>query len=96
VPTVQQVERKILEVEGFPVRILFNGRKANRNRRGLATYRYKNRFPGTRSASEWRRVRFWRSYPEYNVEVLASDGARATPVNGNWLLRRVRQEFGGA
>jgi hypothetical protein len=94
-PTVEQVERKILAVERLRVRIVHpaTGKNVRGDLDGLPRYSFKKALGDPRRISEWKRLRFDPLYPKYEVEVLNSLGRGAQPVSRKTTLRTVRNTY---
>jgi hypothetical protein len=89
--SVQAVEKRILKVEGFRIRIRYpSGRKVRSDTMGVEPYRYARRAGDNRSVAQWRVARFEGRYPGYEVDVL--DGA-GNAVHGKTLLATVRASY---
>jgi hypothetical protein len=86
---VKNVEIKILETEGFEVRIKNNGKDLRGDKGGLPQW------PGLRASrnamtvSQWK-GKFSNKYPGYEVDVLDVNGE---VVSGNTLLATVRDTY---
>jgi hypothetical protein len=91
VATVESVERRIWNVEGFRVAIRhLDGRNVRGDRTHMPTYPYRRAMPDAASVTAWREGRFRLRYPGFEVDVLHRDG---TPVHGGTLMGTVRAEY---
>jgi hypothetical protein len=93
VATIRTVEREIFQVEGVEVRILHgrDRRDVRSDKTGIPGYRYKRGFPGARTVKDWIDVRFAKSYPGFDVEVVKPDGNAA---HGGMRLDNLRGRYG--
>jgi hypothetical protein len=89
VATIKQVENRILEVEGFAVRIRHgrDRRDVRSDKGNLRQYGYKRALKHSKTVKDWRDGRFARTYQGFVVEVLHADGR---PAHGRTLLGTVR------
>ena len=90
--TIRSVERQIYRVDGFRVRILHgrDRRDVRGDKEGVPGYTYERAMKGDANVTQWRRQRFARSYPGFNVEVLRPDG---TTAHGATLLSTLRRGY---
>jgi hypothetical protein len=88
---VKSVEKKIRRIEGFDVRLRDGrGRRLRKDKPGLPSYRYRNAAGKSLTVDTWKRKRFRKSYPGYDVDVLDRAGK---PVAGNAKLSTVRTSY---
>jgi hypothetical protein len=92
VATIRSVERQIRRVEGFDVRILYGRerRDVRGDKEGVPGYAFKRAMKHEANVAQWRRQRFSRRYPGYDVAVLHYDRTRA---HGATLLGTLRREY---
>ena len=89
--TVANVERKIIRVEGFRVRILhLRGVDVRGDRTGLPQYAYPRAAENDITVETWKATRFRPSYPGFEVDVL---DRRGNSVKGNMKLHTVRETY---
>ena len=89
--TVQFVEKKIRQVEGFNVTIRhLDGRDVRSDRQALPAYPFKNAMKNSANVTKWATTRFRDNYAGFEVDVLRSDGTR---VHGRTLLSTVRDTY---
>jgi len=89
--TIGNVERKIRRIEHFEARFLYlDGTDVRSDKAGLPQYPYEVAASGTMTADAWKRGRFRRAYPGFDVKVLDRRG-RAVP--GNTRLSTVRNSY---
>ena len=91
-PQVRAVEARILNLEGFDVKIL-NATGTNvRSDKHLPTQfdRHTNRAAGSMTVAGWKRVRFSPQFPGFSVAVLLRNG-RSAP--GQMQLATVRSSY---
>lgn len=73
--TAGNVERQILKVEGFRVRIKHeDNRDLRSDKENLPWYDYENMAPGNKTVFWWRQNRFKSKYPGYEVDVFDTNG----------------------
>jgi hypothetical protein len=95
-PTVEHVERRIFEVEGFDVRLRYSGpgptrgRDVRGDRRNLPSYGYRRAARGTDTVAAWVQGRFAKQYPGFAVDVL---DVHRRPVHGQTRLESVRATY---
>ncbi|HMC43439.1 MAG TPA: hypothetical protein VKI20_10560 [Acidimicrobiales bacterium] len=88
---IKNVEKRIWDVEGFAVRILWpDGRDVRGDKAGMPMYPYDRAAKNSTNVATWREQRFHRAFPGFDVEVLDADGE---PVHGNTLLSSVRDTY---
>jgi hypothetical protein len=88
---VIDVERRILDLEGFRVHILhLAGRDVRDDRMGLPQYPYLYPAGDEMTVETWKEERFRRAYPGFDVEVLDVNGHI---VHGNAYLGTVRETY---
>jgi hypothetical protein len=91
-PTVGSIELKIARVEGFLVRIKYLNRTDVRSdREQMPPYPYERAAKDAWTVERWRRERFRRVYPGFEVDVLTS---RQAAARGNMRLETVRDSYG--
>ena len=91
-PTVGSIELKIARVEGFLVRIKYLNRTDVRSdREQMPPYPYERAAKDSWTVERWRRERFRRVYPGFEVDVLTS---RQVVARGNRRLETVRDSYG--
>jgi len=89
--TIGNVERKIRRIEHFEARFLYlDGTDVRSDKEGLPQYPYEVAASGMMTAEAWKRGRFRRAYPGYDVKVL---DRRGTAVLGNTRLSTVRDSY---
>ncbi len=90
--TIQQVERRIFDVEGFEVRLRHgrDRRDVRSDKGSIKQYRFKRALKHSKSVKEWRDGRFAETYMGFVVDVLHSDGRVA---HGRTLLGTVRDSY---
>jgi hypothetical protein len=89
--TIGNVERKIRRIEHFEVRFLYrDGTDIRSDKSGLPQYPFEVAASGTITVEAWKRSRFRRAFPGYDVKVL---DRRRTAVPGNTRLATVRQSY---
>lgn len=90
--TIEQLERRISEVEGFRLRIRHgrDRRDVRSDKGNVRQYGYKRALKHSRNVKEWRNGRFARAYPGFVVDVLHADGRTA---HGRTLLGKVRDGY---
>ena len=90
-PKVKIVESRIRNVEGFEVAVrYYRGGDVRGDKENFPSYPYEHAAKGEATVAEWKRTRFQRTYPGYDVEVL--DRSR-TPVRGNTKLATLREQY---
>jgi hypothetical protein len=90
-PMVQNIEKKIYDVEKFAVKMLSSsGVNLRGNKRVASQYGYGRRMDGNATVSEWISGRFLSTYPGFTVEVLDVVGI---PVAGQTRLKTVRKTY---
>lgn len=88
---LKNVERKIKEIEGFAVNFKYPaGGDVRGDKRDLPHYPYKRMASNDMTVSEWKRTRFSRLFPGYEVEVLNGSGEC---VVGHTKLITVRNSY---
>lgn len=88
---VKNVEKRIWDLEGFAVRILWpDGRDVRGDKTGMPTYPYDRAAKNSMSVASWRELRFHHAFPGFDVEVVDADG---TAAHGNTLLSSVRDSY---
>jgi hypothetical protein len=91
VPSVRQVESRIFDREGFRVTVRhLDGRNVRGDRGNLPQYPFERAMKNRASVARWIAVRFLRTYPGFEVDVLKSSGERA---HGRMLLSTVRDGY---
>ena len=86
---VDTLERRIRQVEGFKVRVLWpDGTDVRSDYVGGKSYRSIRAARDNWTVARWIRDRFKRSNPQFDVEVIDSNG---NPVHGRTFLRTVRK-----
>ena len=90
--TIQQVERRILEVEGFAVRIRHgrDGRDVRSDKASINQYPYRRALKHSKNVKAWRDGRFAAAYPGFVVDVLDADGS---VKHGRTSLSTVRDGY---
>jgi hypothetical protein len=89
--TIGNVERKIRRIEHFEARFLYlDGSDVRSDKEGLPQYPYEVAASGTLTADAWKRGRFRRTYPGYDVKVL---DRRGRSVLGNTRLFTIRTSY---
>ena len=88
---VDTLERKIRQVEGFNVRVLWpDGNDVRSDYVGGKSYRCIRAARDSWTVARWKRDRFKRSNPQFDVEVIDGNG---NPVQGRTSLRTVREWY---
>jgi len=91
-PLLRTVQRNIHRIEGFQVR--FRHRRDDRDvrddRKGIPQYPYERMARNSWMVAGWKRNRFNRTYPEFQVEVLRADGS---VTSGRTRLSTVRDTY---
>ena len=89
--TVEAVERRIKNVEGFRVAVRhLDGRNVRGDRTNMPTYQYRRAMADAVNVKAWREGRFRLRYPGFEVDVLHRDG---TVAHGGTLLGTIRAEY---
>jgi hypothetical protein len=89
--TIGSVERKIKRIEHFEVRFLYlDGTDVRSDKERLPQYPYEVAASGDITVESWKRRRFRRAYPGYDVKVV---DARRTAVPGNTRLATIRDTY---
>jgi hypothetical protein len=90
--TIRQVERRILDIEGFKVRIRHGRdlRDVRSDKSNVKQYGFRRALKHSKSVKEWRDGRFALSYPGFVVDVLNAGGEVA---HGGTLLGTVRDSY---
>ena len=90
--TLRTVQRNIYHLEGFQVRFRHrrDGRDVRDDRKGIPKYPYERMAKNSWSVAGWKRSRFTRNYPEFQVEVLIADGS---VPGGRTRLATVRDTY---
>ena len=89
--TIGNVERKIKRIEHFEVRFTYlDGTDIRSDKAGLPQYPYGVAASGELTVEAWKRSRFRRAYPGYEVKVV---NARGEAVQGNTRLATVRESY---
>lgn len=90
--TVEQLERRIFEVERFRIRIRHgrDRRDVRSDKGNVRQYGYKRALKRSKSVNQWRKERFAPAYPGFIVEVLDADEKVA---HGLTLLGNVRDSY---
>jgi hypothetical protein len=85
---IDTLERRIRQLEGFSVRVLWpDGTDVRSDYVGAKSYRCIRAARDNWTVARWVRERFNRLNPQFDVEVLDSNG---NPVHGRTSLRTVR------
>jgi hypothetical protein len=89
--TIGNVERKIKRIEHFEIRFVYlDGTDIRSDKEGLPQYPYGVAASGELTVEAWKRSRFRRAYPGYEVKVI---NARGETVQGNTRLATVRESY---
>lgn len=89
--TVRTIEKTILKVEGFAVRMRhLNGRDLRSDRTKLPSYPYRRAMKNSANVRKWKDARFATRFPGFDIDVLASNGRSA---HGRTLLATVRDTY---
>ncbi len=88
-PSLEKLQSEIKEIEGFAVDIHVDASDASAK---LKSYkrRYERKARERHTVADWKRLRFQDAYPDYDVNVLLSDGRVASD---RMMLARVRQSY---
>jgi hypothetical protein len=84
------VNRQIKAREYFDVKIKRDGKLVNKNSQLPPYDKWRKAQKGNRSVAYWKKNRFFRCYPGYEVDVLYEDGRVA---RGKTLLTTVRDSY---
>lgn len=88
---VENVEKRIWNVEGFQVHVLYReGTNVRGDRTGLPQYQYQRAAADDITVAAWKETRFRASYPGFEVDVL---DRRGNIVQGNTKLGTVRASY---
>lgn len=88
---VENVEKRILDLEGFDVVIRnSNGRDVPGHRSDFPSYPYQNQARNDWTVDEWKRGRFKKNYVGFGVDVLDANGE---VVPGQTSLSTVRDTY---
>lgn len=88
---VKNVEKHILDIEGFAVTIRHaDGREMRGDRTGIPMYDFERMARNSITVSAWKKQRFLPKYPGFDVNVLDAFGNAAA---GNTLLAPVRDSY---
>ena len=87
-PMLSNVERKIMEVEGFKVAFIQNGADVRGDKSDIPQYSFIKKAPDSWTVNEWIRGRFKQQYSGYDVRVFTKFGVIAS---GNMKLENVRK-----
>ena len=91
-PMVKTVRKRIATVEGFEVRFRHSdGRSIRGDRKIEPHYEYGRQAKKGMTVGEWKKTRFKRTFPEFDVAVLDGDGEE---VAGQTKLETVRKSYG--
>lgn len=93
-PSVQRVEREIRLFEGFDV-VIRHGRdrrdvRGDRGRVPGYAGKYERRARDRFTVADWKRARFQKHYPGFDVDVLDADGR---PASGRARLGKLRERY---
>ena len=90
--TIEQVEQRVFEVEGFRIRIKHDrdGRDVRSDKAHVKQYPYRRALKHSLHVKAWRDGRFALAYPGYEVDVLDADDRVA---HGGTLLGTVRDGY---
>ena len=89
--SIGNVERKIRRIEHFEARFLYlDGTDVRSDKGGLPSYPYEVAASGVITIDAWKRGRFRRAYPGYDVKVL---DRRGRVLLGNTRLSTVRGTY---
>ncbi len=90
-PKVGRVELRISQVEGFLVRMRhLDGADVRSDRMGMPTWPYERAAKDRWTVADWKRERFFPTYPGFSVEVLDGD---QEDVPGQTKLETVRDSY---
>ena len=91
-PLLKTVQRRIHKIEGFAVRFRYrrDRRDVRDDRRGIRQYAFERMAKNSWRVAGWKRNRFERTFPEFQVDVLSADGSVA---DGRSLLSTVRDTY---
>jgi hypothetical protein len=91
VPKIKNIEKKIWEVEGFAVNFLHrDGTNVHGAKAGIPQYDYERYARNDWTVNEWKKNRFNKCYPGFDVEVLDGEGNK---VSGQTKLGTVRDSY---
>lgn len=85
-PRLEIVERKIESLEGFCIRVTYNGKNVRGDKEGFPQWPWQNKSKDNMTVDEWRN-KFKSVYVGYDVDVIKQDGNVAF---GQMLLKNVR------
>lgn len=90
--TIKQVEKRIVDVEGFNVRMRHgrDSRDVRSDKGNVKQYGFKRALKHSKSVKDWRDGRFARTYPGFVVDVL---DAHDRVAHGRTLLGTVRDGY---
>ena len=96
VTSVKRVEREVRKFEGFDIAMHYAGRDRRNvrdDRKRIPSYRgkYKRKARDRFTVADWKRVRFARHYPGFEVDVLDATGRVA---DGRVRLSNLRSHYG--
>lgn len=86
---VRNVEKRIYEIEGFQVDIIFNGKDVRGDAKLPKQYEAERMTKNSMTVSDWKN-KFKRQYPGYDVIVHKNDGSK---VSGQTKLSTVRDTY---
>ena len=91
-PKVRTVEEKIARVEQFAqVHFWKNGLNVRSDKEEMPQYGYFSAAPASWTLAEWRRNRFAKTFPGYDVKVYMRGGdGKLTEAAGNMKLSTIR------
>jgi 2-keto-3-deoxy-L-rhamnonate aldolase RhmA len=90
-PTVERVQIRIRDVEGFDVIFLGpDGHDVHDNMEGMPQYSAGRAASNNMTVERWKEICFHRRYPGFDVAVLDGNGAR---VHGGTILATVREAY---
>ena len=90
-PKVENIEKRIRDIEGFDTRFMKDGKNI-RGDMELATHytKYERAAKNDSTVKQWKENRFEGTFPGFEVDVLDASG---NAVNGNTRLSTVRETY---
>ena len=88
-PRVGIIEKRIFDIEGFQVDIIYNGKNVRDDLQLPKQYEAERMTKNSMTVAEWT-YKFKKQYPGYDVIVYKNDGSRAS---GQMKLATVRDTY---
>lgn len=90
-PKVENIEKRIRNIEGFDARFMKDGKNVRGDMELVPHYEnYERAAKNDITVKQWKDTRFVGKFPGFEVEVLDADG---NAVNGNTKLSTVRETY---